>query len=276
MASDAVQIARGEYVFQLSGCEGCHTDKKSEGPRLAGGRALKTDYGTFFSPNITPDQATGIGGWTFDDFRRAMREGVAPGGVNLFPAFPYTSYTRMTDQDLADLWAYLMAQPAVARPNTPHELQAPFGWRWLLPVWNWLYLERGPEAGMERGEYVAQALSHCAECHTPRNWLGGYDASMPYAGTARNPEGIQIPNITPDPATGIGKWSDNDLNALFRFGMLPDGDFVGGVMSESVSHATSKMSPGDLTALIGYLRGLKPIVHRVKTEKARKSGGEEW
>lgn len=275
-AQDADVLTRGEYIFNLAGCEGCHTDKKNNGPRLAGGRAFKTDFGAFYSPNITPDATTGIGAWTLDNFRTALRHGEAPDGSHYFPAFPYTSYTHMTDGDIADLWAYLGAQPAVARQNRPHDLRAPFGWRWLMRFWNWLYLDAGPKPEWGRGRYIAEALSHCHECHTPRNALGGYTADMPFAGTQRNPEGIAVPNITPDKDTGIGKWSRGDLELLFTIGMLPDGDFVGGVMAESVTHATSKMTPDDRTALIEYLGALRPVANRVKVKKPQKSGESGW
>ena len=266
----------GAYIFNLAGCEGCHTDKKNSGKPLAGGRAFKTDYGTFYSPNITPDEATGIGRWSFDDFRRAMREGRAPDGSHYFPAFPYTSYTHMSDQDLSDLWLYLQGRPPVRQANKPHDLKAPFGWRWLMRFWNWLYLDPGPKPDWSRGRYVTEALAHCHECHTPRNAIGGYDADKAYAGTPKNPEGLVIPNITPDKDTGIGKWSAGDLDMLFTIGMLPDGDFVGGVMGESVSHSTSKMTLPDRQALIGHLQGLPPVFHRVESEKPKNSATDEW
>jgi len=274
MAQD--QLAQGEYIFNLAGCEGCHTDKKAKGPRLAGGRAFKTDYGTFFSPNITPDPDTGIGAWKYDDFKRALREGVAPDGAHYFPAFPYTSYTHMTDDDIAALWTYIQAQPAVAHVNTPHDLSPPFGWRWLMAFWNLLYLDQGPKPDWERGRYVAEALSHCHECHTPRNAIGGYQNEKAFAGTKSNPEGIAIPNITPDAETGVGKWTEGDFNMLFTIGMLPDGDFVGGVMSESVSHSTSKMTAEDRKALIRHLQDLPSIHNQVKAQKAKVSGENDW
>ncbi|MEG3620271.1 cytochrome c [Magnetovibrio sp. PR-2] len=266
----------GEYIFNLAGCEGCHTDKKNNGPRLAGGRAFETDFGTFYSPNITPDVATGVGVWTFADFEHAMRHGRAPDGSHYFPAFPYTSYTNMTQQDLEALWGYLKAQPSVSRKNKDHDLTPPFGWRWTVRFWNWLYLDKAPKPHWSRGRYVAEALSHCHECHTPRGPLGARDDDMAYAGTKRNLEGITIPNITPDKETGVGKWGAGDFDMLFTIGMLPDGDFVGGVMGESVSHSTSKMTLKDRAALIEYLMSRPPIQNRVETQKALQSQGSEW
>jgi len=271
-AQNAEQLTRGAYIFNLSGCVGCHTDKKNRGPRLAGGRAFVTDFGTFYSPNITPDDATGIGTWTFENFRMALREGLSPDGRNYFPAFPYTSYTHMTDQDIADLWACLRAQPAVSRTNPDHDLKMPYGWRWLMTFWNWLYLDSGPKPEWSRGRYIAEALSHCHECHTPRDFLGGYDDAKSYAGTPRNPEGIAVPNITPDPETGVGKWPPGDFELLFTIGMLPDADFVGGVMAESVTNTTSKMTKADRQAVIEYLRSLKPVHNPVNRKKVKDSG----
>jgi len=267
---------QGEYIFNLAGCEGCHTDKKNNGTRLAGGRAFKTDYGTFYSPNITPDPDTGIGTWSAADFKRALRDGVAPDGKHYFPSFPYTSYTHMSDADIAALWAYVKTQPIVNRVNTPHDLDPPFGWRWLMVFWNALYLDKGPKADWDRGRYVTEALSHCHECHTPRNAIGGYQDDKAFAGTKSNPEGIAIPNITPDAETGVGKWSEGDFNMLFTIGMLPDGDFVGGVMSESISHSTSKMTADDRKALIRHLQALPAVHNAVKAPKAPNSGENEW
>ncbi len=266
----------GEYVFNLAGCVGCHTDKKNNGKRLAGGRAFKTDYGTFFSPNITPDPDTGIGDWSYEDFSKAMREGLSPEGHSYFPAFPYTSYTHITDADLMAMWDYLKVQAPVVQANRDHDLQAPFGWRWLMVFWNMLYFERGPATDWDRGRYVTEALAHCHECHTPRNALGGYDLDKAYAGTKRNPEGITVPNITPDRETGVGKWKTGDFELLFTIGMLPDGDFVGGVMGESVSHSTSKMTPSDRAAMIRYLQSLEPVENDVKTKKTQDSEDNAW
>jgi len=270
------QITQGEYIFNVAGCLGCHTDKKGGGQHLAGGRAFKTQFGTFYSPNITPDIETGIGNWTLEDFRRALRKGIAPEGHNYFPAFPYTSYTNMTDADVAALWTYLKTQPPVTHPNRAHDVPPPFGWRWLVRLWNMLNFEPGPRPDWPRGRYVVEALAHCPECHTPRDWMGGYDQDRRYAGTPANPEGITIPNITPDPETGVGKWTNGDFDLLFTIGMLPGGDFVSGVMSESVSHSTSKMTPEDRAAMIEYLRTIPPVKHQVGKKKSNETSTQDW
>jgi mono/diheme cytochrome c family protein len=257
-------IARGEYIFNAAGCLGCHTVPKT-GQRLAGGRALKTPFGTFYSPNITPDRETGIGGWTDEDFIRALREGKAPDGTSYFPAFPYTSFTHLTDQDILDLKAYIDAQPAVSQPNKPHEVSPPFGWRFLLPVWQALFLDQGglpDEPGRDerwkRGRYLVRAAGHCGECHSPRNFLGGIDHGRTLAGSASGPEGKAVPNITSDSEKGIGKWSEGELTFMLEIGMQPDGDFVGGGMNEVVENSTSKLTAEDRAAIAAYLRTVSP------------------
>ncbi|MFQ5954638.1 MAG: c-type cytochrome [Kiloniellales bacterium] len=260
-------LRRGEYVFRAAGCVSCHTDLKNKGPRLAGGRALKTPFGTFYGPNITPDTTHGIGAWTEADFVRALRRGVSPDGAHYFPAFPYAAYTRMTNADLRALWAYLRAQPPVERPNRPHDLRFPFNLRFLIGPWKWLYFEPGPQrpeagrsAAWNRGAYLVEALGHCAECHTPRTLLGGLDRDRHMAGTRDGPEGKPVPNITPDAATGIGDWSRGDVTTLLKFGMLPDGEFVGGLMAEVVEHSTRYLTPEDRAAIVDYIRSL-PAIH---------------
>jgi len=257
---DRGPIARGEYIFNAAGCLGCHTVPKT-GQRLAGGRALKTPFGTFYSPNITPDRETGIGGWTDEDFIQALRDGRSPNGTAYFPVFPYTSFTHLTDQDLRDLKAYLDAQSAVSQRNKPHEVSPPFGWRFLLPVWQALFLDKGglpDEAGRDelwkRGRYLVQAAGHCGECHSPRNFLGAVDHSRMLAGSPTGPEGKAVPNITPDPDKGIGKWSEGEVAFMLEIGMQPDGDFVGGGMNEVVENSTSKLTAEDRTAIATYLR----------------------
>jgi mono/diheme cytochrome c family protein len=189
-----------------------------------------------------------------------MREGRAPDGSAYFPVFPYTSFTHMTDQDLRDLKAYLDSRPAVAKPNREHDVTPPFGWRFLMPVWQALFLDEGvlsPEPGRdakwERGRYLVHAVGHCGECHSPRNFLGVVDGSRALAGSARGPEGKPVANITSDRQTGIGAWSQGDITFLLEIGMTPDGDFVGGGMNEVVKNSTSKLTAEDREAIAAYL-----------------------
>ena len=265
---------RGKYLFAAAGCATCHTDKKGKGAPLAGGRKLKTPFGVFFSPNITPDPEVGIGKWSDRDFIRALRQGVAPDGRHYFPVFPYPSYTGITERDILDLKAYLFTRPPAKTANKPHDAAPPFGWRFLVPLWKALYFTPGPfrddparSAQWNRGAYLVTALGHCAECHTPRDGLGGPKSGMALAGTTKGPEGGLIPNITPDKETGIGRWSDGDLQEVLKSGMLPDGDFVGDVMGDVVDETTGRLKVADIKAIIHYLRSVAPVFHRIEQKK---------
>ena len=261
---------RGAYVFAAAGCKACHTDLKAEGALLAGGPALVTPFGTFYPPNITPDLENGIGNWSEEDFLLALSDGVAPDGSNYFPAFPYTSYTKMTREDAVDLWAYMKTVPANDQPNKGHELDFPFSMRFLVTFWKWLYFEAGvfePDPAQSeawnRGAYLVDALAHCGECHTPRGTFGGFDSDKYLAGTRDGPEGELSPNITPDPDTGIGDWSIGDMTFMLRTGILPDGDVVGSVMSVVVREDTSKLTDDDLDAIADYLKTVPPVVNMI-------------
>lgn len=266
-ASDAGAVKRGEYVFNASGCLGCHTDEKNKGQPLAGGREIKSPYGSFYGPNITPHPAYGIGRWTEAQFRRALREGIRPDGVHYFPAFPYTSFTAMTDQDIADLWAYMRTVPAVSQPNKPHDIGFPFNIRLLMIGWKTLFfapsapvpVEANASPEVKRGAYLVRALGHCQECHSERNAMGAIKSGRELAGAV----GL-APNLTPDPETGLGKWSQGDFVDLLKSGMTRDGDFVGGEMAEVVKNTTSKLTDSDLAAVIAYLRSLPPVHNRTR------------
>ena len=271
----AASVERGAYIFAAAGCAECHTDKKGHGKPLAGGRALKTAFGVFYSPNITADPQYGIGRWSDADFRRGLREGIGPDGTHYFPVFPYPSFTKMTDEDIRDLKAYLFTLPPVAQPNKPHEVKFPFGFRPLMEVWNRLYLKRGPfrpnsasSASWNRGAYLVKALGHCGECHTPRNALGALDWDRPLSGTEQGPEGNTVPNITPDKETGIGGFSEQDITYLLETGFKPDGDVVADGMREVVDDSTSKLSPDDRAAIAQYLKSVPPIAHKVRKTKS--------
>jgi len=275
------RIEQGRYLFDAAGCLGCHTDTKNKGAPLAGGRELKTPFGIFYSPNITPDPDFGIGKWSDADFLRAIRRGINPAGENYFPVFPYPTFTRMTDADILDIKAYIFSRPPVANPNRQHEAGPIFGSRLLVSGWKLLNFNIGPLSMLpdmgttwNRGAYLVEALGHCRECHTPRDFLGGFRKHNHLAGTKQGPEGGIVPNITPDKETGIGKWPDSDLKALFSMGMLPDGDFVGGGMAEFVTNTSSKWTKQDLKSVIIYLRSLQPVRNQVKTKK--KSSDDEW
>jgi mono/diheme cytochrome c family protein len=259
----------GEYLAKAGGCVACHTEEKKGAVRFAGGRVLKTPFGTFYGPNITPHPQAGIGNWKEADFVRAMREGIRPDGANFFPAFPYTSFTKITDADLRDLWAYLRTLPASDKPSRAHELRAPYGWRWLVTPWKWLYFDPGPfkpdpaaSQAVNRGAYLVQALGHCGECHTPRNSLGGPRRDRYLAG-GKGPEGKGVPNITP---TRLKKWGDEGLKYFLETGFTPDGDIANATMGEVIRNTTSQLTPADLASLIAYLRSIPAIPDAPKSE----------
>jgi mono/diheme cytochrome c family protein len=264
-AADPDLIARGAYLAAAADCAACHTDGAHGGQPFAGGRALATPFGTFYSPNITPDPETGIGGWSEAQFLRALHEGVRPDGSNYFPVFPYPSFTKITDDDAQAIKAYLFAQPAVRQANRAHDVAFPFSWRFLQSAWKLLFFSPGPfepapdrSEAYNRGAYLVTALAHCGECHTPRNWFGATEPSRFLAGTPNGPDGKKVPNITPDHKTGIGDWSEDDIVTLLATGQTPDFDFVGGAMGEIVRN-TSRLDDADRRAIAVYLRELPPI-----------------
>jgi mono/diheme cytochrome c family protein len=246
----------------------CHT--AGGGPKLAGGRALATPFGTFYSPNITPDPETGIGRWTDAQFLRALREGVRPDGANYFPVFPYPSFTGITDRDALAIKAYLFSLPAVRQQNRPHDVSFPFSWRFLQTGWKLLFFTPGPfdpaperSASYNRGAYLVSALAHCGECHTPRNFLGAMRSGQWLAGTPDGPDGQLVPNITPDPGTGIGKWEKEDVVELLKTGATPEQSKVKGAMREVIEDGLKYLRDGDLEAIADYLFAQPPIVHEV-------------
>ena len=269
---------RGRRVFDQSGGCSCHTNYSKEGrnaPVLAGGRALSTPFGIYYSTNITPDLETGIGRMSDAEFITAMQEGIAPDGQNYFPIFPYTSFTGMSDQDLVDLRAYLSTLPPVKRVNKPADVMPPFSWRWGVSLWKWLNFKAGrwqPDPTRSeiwnRGDYLVNSPSHCGECHTPRDWTGGLDRSMWLAGSSDGPEGELAPNITSDSKTGIGSWHLRDLVWFLETGFKPDGDDTQGLMSEMIEHGYAKLPQADLEAIATYLKSVPPIDHRVQAHSS--------
>jgi len=277
-------ITKGKYLTQAAGCGVCHTDKDNHGKPYAGGRALHTEFGTFFAPNITPDKSSGIGDWSEHDFLNALREGERPDGSNLYPVFPYTSYTQLRDEDARAIWAYLRSLPPVQQANKPHHLKWYAPPRFMVWFWKILYFTPGryrdnPQrsASWNRGAYLASAVSHCAECHTPRNILGGEKTNLRYAGADNNPEDFVAPNITPAPRTGIGDWNRDDLVTYLQSGLDPDGDTAGSVMAEFIDSGLSHLSKSDLRAIADYIHALPPREHALK-KKAKHANTQkpEW
>lgn len=261
LAGTAARAAdsKGELLFHIGGCTNCHTAK--DGAPLAGGDPIATPFGNFIAPNITPDPETGIGRWSLEDFVRAMREGRDPDGRPLYPAFPYTSYTRMSDEDLAALKSYLDSVPAVRQEARPHELRFPFNLRWGLYLWQWLFFtperfapDPTRDAVRDRGAYLVLGPGHCGECHTPRTFYGVLDWSRPFAGGQIGKE--RVPDITPAKTHGLGEWSSSDIATLLKLGMTPDGDFVGSDMAKIVNNGTGKLPQPDLDAIVAFLQSL--------------------
>ncbi|MDD5367153.1 MAG: cytochrome c [Gallionellaceae bacterium] len=267
---------RGELVYRVAGCENCHTDRKHDGARLAGGRKLTTPLGTFYTPNITPEPTTGIGRWSEADFRRALRQGVGPDGRHYYPSFPYTSYTKLNDDDIHFLWRYLRSLPPVRQANKSHELPWYLSFRPLLAIWKLLFFTPGaylPVTGntaWNRGAYLVNGAAHCSECHTPRNKLGGLRQDAFLAGTLEGPEGVVVPNITPDKKYGIGSWSKADITQYLSTGSRPDGDYAGNLMAEMIDNSLKYLPQTDMQAIAEYVASLPASANPAR--KASKVG----
>lgn len=255
--------ARGELVFWAGGCASCHAADDASGDdllRLGGGHVLASDFGDFVVPNISTDAEHGIGDWTRDDFANAMMRGVSPDGEHFYPSFPYSSYARMNDQDVADLWAFMQTVPAVSDDPGPHKLGFPFNIRRGVGLWKLLYAGEGPVAPIDesdpqlvRGRYLVEGPGHCGECHTPRDLAGGLKKDLWLAG-APNPEGRgRIPNITP--GGSIADWSAGDIAYYLESGFTPDFNSVGGSMAE-VQANMAKLPAEDRDAIAAYLKAI--------------------
>ncbi len=270
----APDAASGRRIVAATGGCTCHSNYPGEAedaPLLAGGRALATPFGVYYSTNITGDPETGIGGWSDEDFIRAMKEGLSPAGEHYFPVFPYTSFSGLSVRDLLDLRAYLASLPSIRRANRPPGAPFPFSWRaaifgWKLMNFTPVTMETNADESnaWNRGHYLVEAAAHCGECHTPRTMTGGLDRSMTLAGSRQGPEGELAPNITPHEATGIGSWSRVDLVWYLETGLKPDGDDTQGLMSEVIEHGYSNLPGEDLEAIATYLATVPAIENRVK------------
>lgn len=256
-------IANGEVMFNAGGCASCHAvPEQSDRTRLGGGVAVKSPFGTFYAPNISPDPTYGIGKWTDTDFVNAVMRGVSPDGQHYFPAFPYTSYQHAKREDVLDLFAYLKTLPPVAGKVRDHDVSFPFNIRRNVGIWKFLFMDGKPliadaskSPQWNRGAYLVNSFGHCAECHSPRNALGGIIAGERFAG-GPNPEGEGwVPNIT---QKHLGEWSAKDIAYLLKTGELPDGDSVGGAMTRVIKN-TSQLPDEDLAAMAEYLKSLPPV-----------------
>jgi mono/diheme cytochrome c family protein len=255
-------VTRGKYLTQAADCEVCHT--REGGPRFAGGVAFQTPFGVLYSPNITADQETGIGAWSDADFMRAVHEGIAKDGERLYPAFPYESYTLLADDDVLAIKAYLFSLPTAHTTAPANSLRFPFNQRWLMGIWGALYNpaqrfepheNRSPE--WNRGAYLVEALGHCGDCHTPRNLAQALDNRRKFAGALT--AGWRAYNITPEPGVGIGSWSDEEVVQYLKSGHAAGHGTAGGPMAEEIEASSSWLTPGDLHAIVTYLRSV-PVV----------------
>ncbi len=254
---------KGEAVFWATGCASCHMAAEAEGEdqlKLGGGQKFVTAFGTFLAPNISSDPDNGIGGWTLAAFGNAIQRGVSPEGEHYYPALPYASYQNMEKQDVADLKSFMDSLPPVATPSLPHEVGFPFSIRRAVGLWKFLFLPDGLAVAGDlspeetRGRYIAEAMAHCGECHTPRNTLGGMDRSRWLAGAA-NPSGEgRIPNITPAKLL----WTAPDIVAYLTTGFTPEFDRAGGHMAHVVENM-ARLPDSDRAAVAAYLKKVTPV-----------------
>ena len=258
----ADSVKRGEYLAKAADCVVCHTTPG--GAEYAGGLAFPLPFGTLYSTNITADKDTGIGSYSDHDFLNAVQRGTRKDGARLYPAMPYTSYTFMTDADVLAIKAYLFSLPAVQKPNRRDTLQFPFDQRWSMIFWSWAFNpdtrfapNTAKSAEWNRGAYIAEALAHCGDCHTPRNLAFALDNRRKFAGTVA--AGWRAYDITSDKGTGIGLWSDDEVFAYLAKGHAVGRGTASGPMGEAVDHSFSQIEPVDIRALVTYLRSIPAI-----------------
>ena len=257
-------LANGARIFHAGGCSSCHAAPGAPDDRktvLSGGLALKSPFGTFHVPNISPDETAGIGAWTLAEFGDAMKRGTGRDGEHLYPSFPYASYARMSVKDIADLYGYLKTLPKSQNVTPEHDLPFPFNIRLALGGWKFLYLNEEPRVELadadpvvKQGQYLVEGPGHCGECHTPRDMLGGLKTDLWLAG-GPNPEGEgRIPDITPSEG-GFGSWSAGDIASYLETGFTPEFDSVGGPMV-AVQKNMAQLPSQDREAIAAYLKAV--------------------
>ena len=271
LSSRAPDFANGREMFFAGGCPACHAVPGQEDrTKLGGGLALKSPFGTFYAPNISPDPDDGIGRWSEAEFATAMLKGTSPDGRHFYPAFPFGSYQRMKLDDVRDIFAFLKTLPPVKAKVRDHDVGFPFSVRRLLGGWKFLFLDGQPftpdptqSAQWNRGAYLVNGPGHCAECHSPRNVLGGVISAQRFAG-GPNPEGEGwVPNITQQ---GLKDYSEKDIEYLLETGNTPEGDSVGGAMAPVIRN-TSQLAPEDRAAMAAYIKSLPPVEGPKRPEK---------
>jgi mono/diheme cytochrome c family protein len=269
-------LANGEVIFNAGGCASCHAvPNQPDRLKLGGGLAIPSPFGTFYAPNISPDPTDGIGRWSEADFVGAVTRGVSPAGAHYFPAFPYTSYAHARPDDVRDLFAYLKTLAPVSGKVRDHDLPFPFNIRRNVGIWKLLFFDDKPfapdpsrSAAWNRGAYLANSFGHCAECHSPRNFLGGIIAAQRFAG-GPNPEGEGwVPNIT---EKGLSDWSEKDIAYFLETGQTPDGDSAGGSMTRVIKNI-SQLPETDREAIADYVKSLPPVEGPPRPKKKEGQG----
>jgi len=263
LAARRADLTNGQTMFRIGGCVSCHAvPGQDDKTRLGGGLALKSPFGTFYAPNISPDPTDGIGAWTEAQFVTALTSGTSPDGRHYYPAFPYGSYQRITIDDARDLFAFIKTLPPVRGRVRDHDVAFPFNIRRGLGVWKLLFLDGAPfrpdstkSAAWNRGAYLVNGPGHCAECHSARNFLGGIAAAQRFAGGPAPDGKGWVPNIT---QRGLADWSEKDIAYLLETGQNREGDSVGSTMAEVVRN-TEQLSPEDRTAIATYIKSLPPV-----------------
>ena len=277
--ADEALIERGRYLATAANCLTCHT--QTGGEAYAGGLAFTTDYGTIYSTNITPDPETGIGAYTEDEFEQALRSGVRRDGKHLYPAFPYTAFTGMRDEDVSALYAYFMSLTPVKATPPENDLGFPYSQRWLLGMWKWRHFDEerfepdaAKSADWNRGAYLVEAVAHCGACHTPRKSLGAEDKDLAYTGgvykdRVSRRDGRLVdwsaPNLT-QADSGLTHWSEDDLSDYLKFGYSPRAG-VFGPMNKVIMNSTRHLEEADTRAMAVYLLGL-PALERGRSSRA--------
>lgn len=268
-------LANGQATFNAGGCSSCHAvPAQPDRTKLGGGLPITSPFGTFYVPNLSPDPIDGIGRWSETDFVTALLKGTSPNRMHYFPAFPYTSYQHARLEDVRDMFAYIKTLPAVSGRAPDHDLAFPFNIRRNVGIWKLLFLDGKPfipdtarSPQWNRGAYLVNGLGHCAECHSPRNFLGGIVAAQRFAG-GPNPEGEGwVPNIT---QKGLSDWSEKDIGYFLETGQTPDGDTAGGSMARVIRN-TSQLSADDRTAMAVYLKSLPPVDGPPRPKKPKSS-----
>lgn len=276
LAARAPDLANGRTMLYAGGCPACHaTPDQDDRTRLGGGSAIKSAFGTFYAPNISPDPNDGIGRWSEADFVTALTKGTSPSGQHYYPVFPYGSYQNMALADVRDLFAYLKTLPPVGGRSREQAVAFPFNVRRLVGGWKFLFLagqqvraESSQSPAWQRGAYLVNGPGHCAECHSPRDALGGIKPDQRFAGGPDPEAEGWIPNIT---QKGIANWSEKDIADMLATGDTPDGDEVSGSMAQVVKN-TARLSAADRAAMATYIKSLPPVEGPPKPPKKKDAG----